>query len=192
MALAQRLAFCLLLLCGAANAANPDPWVSSQPMEQGFALSVRGQPVPIRHDMQDHPVVAIAAADLASDLAKVTGGYPMLLGTDDRAGSRQEVWIGTLGWSRPIDALVAAGRVQVGDLTGAWESFIITTVTDPAPGVKNALVIIGSDRRGTAYGAYELSRAIGVSPGSGGRMWCQRDGPIFTSPPVSGGSGRHR
>ncbi len=164
MALAQGLAFGLLLLCGAANAANSDPWVSSQPMAQGFALSVRGQPVPIRHDMQDHPVVAIAAADLASDLAMVTGGHPMLLGADDRAGSRQEVWIGTLGRSRLIDSLVAAGRVQVGDLAGAWESFVIASVTDPAPGVKNALVIIGSDRRGTAYGAYELSRAIGVSP----------------------------
>ncbi|MGQ3050125.1 MAG: glycosyl hydrolase 115 family protein [Niveispirillum sp.] len=164
MALAQGLAFCLLLLCGAANATNPNPWVSSYPMAEGFALSVRGQPVPIRHDMQDHPVVAIAAADLASDLGMVTGGDPMLLGSDDHAGSRQEVWIGTLGRSRLIDALVAAGRVQVGDLAGAWESFVITSVTDPAPGVKKALLIIGSDRRGTAYGAYELSRAIGVSP----------------------------
>lgn len=161
---AQGLAFCLLLFCGVANAGNPDTWVSSHPMVGGFALSVGGLPVPIRHDIQDHPVVAIAAADLTSDLAMVTGGHPALLDSNDRASNRQEVWIGTLGRSRLIDALVAAGRVQVGDLTGAWESFIITTVTDPAPGVKNALVIIGSDRRGTAYGAYELSRAIGVSP----------------------------
>jgi hypothetical protein len=32
------------------------------------------------------------------------------------------------------------------------------------PGVKQALVIVGSDRRGTAYGVYELSQRIGVSP----------------------------
>ena len=49
-------------------------------------------------------------------------------------------------------------------LRGAWESYLIATVRAPAPGIDRALVIVGSDRRGTAYGAYELSRAIGVSP----------------------------
>ena len=39
-------------------------------------------------------------------------------------------------------------------------------VADPRPGVHRALVIAGSDRRRTAYGVYELSRRIGVSP------WC--------------------
>ncbi|HEX8118536.1 MAG TPA: glycosyl hydrolase 115 family protein, partial [Pyrinomonadaceae bacterium] len=43
-------------------------------------------------------------------------------------------------------------------------SFIITTVREPVPGVPQGLVIVGSDRRGTAYGLYELSKAAGVSP----------------------------
>ena len=34
----------------------------------------------------------------------------------------------------------------------------------PAPGVKQALVIAGSDKRGTIYGIYELSEQLGVSP----------------------------
>jgi hypothetical protein len=37
-------------------------------------------------------------------------------------------------------------------------------VDDPMPGIRRALVIVGSDRRGTAYGCTELSKAIGVSP----------------------------
>src|SRR5437773_1764691 len=32
------------------------------------------------------------------------------------------------------------------------------------PNVEMGLVIVGSDRRGTAFGVYELSQAIGVSP----------------------------
>ena len=32
------------------------------------------------------------------------------------------------------------------------------------PGVEQALVIAGSDKRGTIYGIYELSEQIGVSP----------------------------
>jgi hypothetical protein len=74
------------------------------------------------------------------------------------------VVIGTLGYNRAIDGLVARGRLSVSGLAGAWESFVIATVDRPWPGVDQALVIVGSDRRGTAYGAYELARAIGVSP----------------------------
>src|SRR5205085_3340994 len=52
----------------------------------------------------------------------------------------------------------------VSQLRGKWESFLIVTVREPLPNVRLALVIVGSDRRGTAYGIYELSQAIGVSP----------------------------
>src|SRR6185369_1060922 len=45
-----------------------------------------------------------------------------------------------------------------------WESFQIETVNNPFPNVENALVITGSDRRGTAFGVYEMSQKIGVSP----------------------------
>ena len=36
--------------------------------------------------------------------------------------------------------------------------------SDPLPGVRRAFVIAGSDQRGTIYGAYDVSRQIGVSP----------------------------
>ena len=49
-------------------------------------------------------------------------------------------------------------------ITGKWETFIIQIVKNPFKGVKKALVIAGSDKRGTIYGIYELSRQIGVSP----------------------------
>src|SRR6201999_2493043 len=41
----------------------------------------------------------------------------------------------------------------------AWQ-----VVDHPAPGVARALVIAGADRRGTIFGIYDLSGAIGVSP----------------------------
>ena len=37
-------------------------------------------------------------------------------------------------------------------------------MADPFPGVATALVIAGSDKRGTIYGIYDLSEQIGVSP----------------------------
>ena len=106
-------------------------------------------------DARDHAVVRIAAADLTADLARVSG---------TATGSGTQIWLGTLGRSAAIDGLARRGLLDVRKLRGAWESFVIATVDRPAPGVASALVIVGSDRRGTAFGAYELSRAIGVSP----------------------------
>ena len=37
-------------------------------------------------------------------------------------------------------------------------------IEHPFPNVERALVIAGSDKRGTIYGVYDLSQEIGVSP----------------------------
>ncbi|HWU96121.1 MAG TPA: glycosyl hydrolase 115 family protein, partial [Sphingomonas sp.] len=74
------------------------------------------------------------------------------------------VVIGVLGQSPAVDALVRAGKIQAEDIAGEWEAFRQIVVDDPAPGIARALVIVGSDRRGAVYGAYDLSEKIGVSP----------------------------
>jgi hypothetical protein len=74
------------------------------------------------------------------------------------------VIVGTLGHSALIDALVASGKFDAQGLRGKWESFLLQVVENPVPGVARALVIAGSDKRGTIYGVYELSEQIGVSP----------------------------
>ncbi|MGN6270742.1 MAG: glycosyl hydrolase 115 family protein [Sphingomonas sp.] len=109
----------------------------------------------------DYPVVSIAAHDLARDIESVSGRTPRVAAA---SRARDQIWVGTLGHMPAIDHLVAAHHLDIGTLKGAWESFVIATLDRPAPGVDHALVIVGSDRRGTAYGVYELSRAIGVSP----------------------------
>ena len=113
----------------------------------------------------DWKVALIAAGNLAQDVERVTGCRPALKHAASGL-SPQAVFIGTLGKSPVLDHLVEAGRLDVTDIRGCWESFVITTVAAPLPGVAQGLVLAGSDRRGTAYGVYELSRRIGVSP------WC--------------------
>jgi len=149
-------------LCGSmATAAEPAPLVSHAP--GGFPLVVGGRAAVIVSDPADADVVAHATADLAADITAVTGVHPALK-VVSRPKDRVVVVVGTLGKNRFIDRLVAARKLDVGDLRGAWESFLIVTVERPAPGVDQALVVVGSDRRGAAYGAYELSEAMGVSP----------------------------
>jgi hypothetical protein len=111
----------------------------------------------------DWKVAWIAAGDLALDVERVTGRRPSI--KHSAAGlSAQAVLIGTVGKSGVMDDLIKASRLDAGDIKGQWELFIIACLSNPLPGVALGLVIAGSDRRGTAYGVYELSRRIGVSP----------------------------
>ena len=72
--------------------------------------------------------------------------------------------LGTLGRSPLVDELVAAGKLDVRGIAGKWETSLEQVVENPMPGVRRAFVIAGSDQRGTIYGAYDVSKQIGISP----------------------------
>lgn len=128
-----------------------------------FPLVLDSKATPIMVSSADLKVAQIAASDLASDIEKVTGKKPSLKNSTEQPVDKA-VLIGTLGKSPLIDAIVKSGKLDVSRIRGKWESYIIATVERPLPDVRSALVIIGSDRRGTAFGVYELSQLIGVSP----------------------------
>lgn len=151
----------LLILTPLARAA--DPWVTVDARQGSFSLASDGRAATLVVSPADFKVVDIASNDLATDIERVTGLRPEVT-TTMPAGGGSIVLIGTIGQNPLIDRLAAEGQPDIARLSGAWESFVISTVTDPFPGVPQALVIAGSDRRGTAYGVYELSQAIGVSP----------------------------
>jgi len=111
----------------------------------------------------DHSVVKIAAQDLQGDIQRVTGKQPSIR-SETAALSEHVILVGTIGRCPTIDALIDSGKLAVADVVGQWETFVIEVISDPLPGIRRALVIAGSDRRGTAYGVYELCEQIGVSP----------------------------
>ena len=143
--------------------ADAVPWVSDTAGPGDFPLVSRDQVASVVVAAGDFKVVQLAAADLVADVERVTGRKPAL-GSAGTPGAGATVLVGTLEHSPAIDALVRAGKLDVHDLRGQWESFVIATVANPQPGVDRGLVVVGSDRRGTAFGVYELSQAIGVSP----------------------------
>jgi hypothetical protein len=114
-------------------------------------------------DPHDAAVVTVAGNLLADDFERVTT-HRSAVQTDPTKLGSTAILIGTIGQSAAIDQLIAANKLDVTNIKGQWESFLWQTVDEPLPGVHHALVIAGSDRRGTAYGAMELSAQIGVSP----------------------------
>lgn len=152
-----------MVMSPALAAAKENAPLVVQDVSPGFSLASQSKVAIVYVDPQDAATVHHAADDLAADIASVTGLSPQVVKAAPKAGETPVI-IGTLGRNAIINRLVSESRLDVSGLSGAWESFVIATVDDPFPGVKKALVIAGSDRRGTAFGVYELSEAIGVSP----------------------------
>jgi len=153
----------LILISIPAFGAETGSMVSPEYRPGDFAVVRNGRAADIYVDPKDHKVVIIAVEDFSEDVEKVTGVKPRVIKTRGQIGG-EAIIAGSLDKSSLIKRLVEAGGVDVSSIRAQWESYAIMTVKDPLPGVSKALVIVGSDRRGTAYGLYELSREVGVSP----------------------------
>ena len=140
-----------------------ESFVSNEPVNGSFTIANDSELPSLYIDNQDFTGVNYVAEDLSQDIERVTGKLP---GLDSTANvqAKTAIIIGTLGKSRLIDELVKKGKLNTDDLEGKWEKFNIQIIENPFSGVEKALVIAGSDKRGTIYGMYELSEEIGVSP----------------------------
>ena len=104
-------------------------------------IELTGTSDTITYDPLDWKGVRMAVANLRNDFKAVTGS------------ENAPIVVGTIGKSK----LAKKYKLQSKELQGKWEQYLIFTD-------KGKLVILGSDKRGTIYGIYELSRQIGVSP----------------------------
>ncbi len=114
-------------------------------------------------DTNDFAGVLIAVNNLQTDISRVSGAVPQTVHDSGSAGANAII-IGTIGKSALIGQLIQSGKIDVSGISNKWESYFLQTVLNPMPGIQKALVICGSDKRGTIYGIYDLSEEIGVSP----------------------------
>ncbi len=152
-----------LCLTAGAFALGQTRYVETVNSSGSFPLVQARAAAAIYVDSSDHAGVVRAAGDLVADIARVTGSTPATT-HDDRSLGANAVIAGTIGKSALIDRLIREGKIDTSGVTGKWEAFLIQVVARPLPGVARALVIAGSDKRGTIYGIYDLSEQIGVSP----------------------------
>ena len=121
-----------------------DKFVVFQPSANAISLNNAG----IVFDTREHSCVQLAIANLKQDFERVTGKKGL-------NGDANTIIIGTVGTNKQIDQWVKKGILR--DLKGKTEKYIIKTID-------GQLVIAGSDKRGTVFGIYELSKQMGVSP----------------------------
>ncbi len=128
-----------------------------------FPLAVDNELSTIYFDTSDYALIEITARLFSEDIERVTGYKPELISSKSML-TDYVVIIGTIEKNKLIQELVKSKKLDVKSLKNQWERFSIKTIDNPFPGVKQALVIAGSDRRGTSYGVFSISEAIGVSP----------------------------
>lgn len=130
----------------------------------------------VLYSTEDAPVVATAAGLFASDVEAVTGEGCISISSPSKGNL---VIVGTA--ASPYVSRLAGAELKA--LEGRWESYSMKLVRNPFPGVRQALVIAGSDPRGAAYGLMDLSRQIGVSPWY---WWCdipvRRQAKVYVTP----------
>jgi hypothetical protein len=171
--LQPQLCIFLLAIAFITPCAQPLAFTSLPPDQPAF-VTATSQPgdfpivhaqtaAPIFIDTNDFPGVLRASRDLQADVARVTSLTPELR-LSAAASTTNIILIGTLGKSPLVDQLAKQGKLDTTGIVGKWEAFVIQVVPTPLPGIARALVIAGSDKRGTIYGIYELSEQIGVSP----------------------------
>ncbi len=135
----------ILFLCVAILTHAADSFVIFQSAPN--SLSLQGATIGV--DAHEHSCVQLAVNSLVTDMEKVTGQLPAL------NNNTPTILIGTIGCNKQIDQWISSGVLP--QLKDKCEQYVIQTID-------KQLVIAGSDKRGTVFGIYELSKQLGVSP----------------------------
>jgi len=118
--------------------------------------------VSVAYDQSSGVPIAKAARLLAHDLDALSGRQTAVAaGMNLVKGSA--VIIG-LADSPAIAAILKANRINASPIRGKWETYGRAVVPAPWDRKRKALVIFGSDVRGTIWGVIDLTREMGVSP----------------------------
>lgn len=164
--ISSKLIFLLFFIIGCsevqAQKINNKLTAVTQAKKDAFPLIQNGIVPSVLIDSSDAEVVTIIADAFASDMELVSGKKPAVNTTKKK--EEYLIIAGTIGHSKYIDELIKSGKLDVSLVQNKWESYLITTLNSPMEGIKNALIVAGSDRRGTAYGLFEISKKAGVSP----------------------------
>jgi hypothetical protein len=128
--------------------------VHYKPIAGDFLIADKGKTASLVIDPSDYKVVSIAGKALQEDISDISGHKPDIT----NSLPAYPVFIGTIGHSKWIDSLIGLKKIAVDQIKDHWESFSIEVVQHPFKNVAQAVVITGADRRGTAFGVFELSK----------------------------------
>lgn len=161
------LALCLLLslslLSGQSFALGDDNYIETRFKKGSLPIVGEKSRARLYVDKKDFPGVQKTTVLLQEDIFQVTNTRLDLVHNLEELG-KTAIIIGTIGQSELVDALIERGKIDISGIGNAWDAYHIELVSKPFPGMTQALIIAGSNKRGTMYGTFDLSEKLGVSP----------------------------
>lgn len=112
---------------------------------------------------KDYNGLKLVVNSFVEDVNMVTAVTPAIV-TDMTELNGTAIIAGTIGNNNIIDSLLLKGVIDVTDIKNKRECYKIQVVENPTEKVDKAIIIVGSEKRGTIYGIYHISELIGVSP----------------------------
>ena len=131
--------------------------------EKGSFPIVGNTATSIYTDKNDDWLIQKAASLFQKDVEMITGKKPEISNASPLQ-AKDIIIIGSINGSDLIQQLIQSKKINVDSIKNKWEAYQIQIVKNPFKGIDRALVIAGSDKRGTAYGVFEMSKEMGVSP----------------------------
>lgn len=114
------------------------------------------------YESKSFPGVNKVAALVRQDIYLVTGFHAGEYTKGCKC--RNLIIYGTVDRSDYLKELEDNGLIDLELVRGKWEVYSFQVIDNPMDGVDHAVVIAGSDKRGTIYGLFHLSELLGVSP----------------------------
>lgn len=111
--------------------------------------------------------VRLVAKAHAEDIELVCGERPEIVTELSEIKCKSVIIAGTVGKSAILNRLADEGKISLENVVDKREVYSILKIESPFdeyPEIVEALIICGSDKRGTIYGIFDVSEKIGVSP----------------------------
>lgn len=157
------LAITVYLICVFGYAHAQISVTEKQSSSKGIFPLVEKRSASIYYDVEDHISVKTSIQLFADDIERVSNKKATVRPITEKL-EENIVLVGSMGKNKLIDELIKRNKISTEGLAGGWEQYLVQLIEKPFPGVSKALVVLGSDRRGTAYGLFSISEAMGVSP----------------------------
>jgi hypothetical protein len=127
-----------------------------------FSFTDKKNGLQILYSKEGPKLDSIAAHLLARDIKMVTGNLPPVIADLARAKGNVVV-IGNVT-SMLVQQFIGNKSLLTDSLKNKWECYGLKVIDNPGNNISKALIIAGSDARGTAFGVFDLSEKMGVSP----------------------------
>ncbi len=137
--------------------------VSEKGSPQAFPIVADGKCATVYVSPKEEQLVKKVAEMFTGDIKLVTDIKSETVVKNEVEGENAIV-VATIGKNKWVDRLIVQKRIDVSKIKNGWEQYAIQIVEKPQKGIDQALVVVGSDKRGAAYGLLSISEKMGVSP----------------------------